>query len=126
MSRLVLSAQRVTTTRIVLGEPDDVSRAETERDLRALGLHVETCGTLEEVFGALAGDAVCVLSDELPHGEGVLGVSAVRGGFDSTPLILLVADPEADLVFDAYQNGADMVLNKPVQISDWRAIFGLA
>lgn len=103
----------------VLIVDDDHNMARTLADiLTASGYAVETAGSSEEGLAKLdSGSFGCVLSDiRMPGSDGVHFQRLVKDKRPGTPVILMTAYADQDLMAEGKLQGALAILDKPLNI----------
>lgn len=95
---------------ILLCDLDDDVRSRLESAVLDLGHRVTLCATLPEALSLLDGIDIVFLSERVTGN----GITALREWSEILPLIFLLSDPDDQAMFQAYQDGADMVLVQPL------------
>ncbi len=104
------------TPKILLVEDHTATRFGFVRYFGREGYDVREAATLAEATAALAGERfdALILDVNLPDGNGIAFISAVRVNDSCIPIIIITAEGNVQLAVEAMQQGADNFLLKPV------------
>ena len=102
----------------LLVEDDDVVRESMRRFFLSRGHRILEAATVAEAERQLADQRpdAAIVDYQLPDGDGLAVLKAVRGVDASIPTVLLTAHGSIDLAVRAIKEGAEQFLTKPVEL----------
>ncbi|MFC1705564.1 response regulator [Planctomycetota bacterium] len=113
-----VDATRKPRLRILVADDDDDSALILKHLLERAGYDVLHCRDGTEALEVARGEplAACLLDIGMPKVDGLTVLKRLRGlsRFDNVPIIMLTAVRREDVAVEAFQNGADDYLTKPL------------